>query len=233
MSESEPHVLLAGVEDDLVARIKTALDPLGLQLRRAPSLAAVRNLPGPTGFDVVIAVFSGDASAPAGLEQLDEWSRSNGRRPGVILLCPGALLGDAANRLGFGIGRLLMVESIESELSDLVSTMLGVAPRFPLRAPVQLAPSDAGEYDTWALGTTENISSSGMLVSCVEELSVGSTIRFLIAVPDHDLTIHGSALVVRTADPVREGFQGVGAQFVSLTGSDENNLNDLLRRRIH
>jgi len=233
MSDPSPHVLLAGLDEGLALRVRIALDSLGLQLHRAPSLAAVRQLPGPTGFDVVIAVFSSEASAPAGLGELEQWSKANGRRPAVVLLCPGALLGEATNRLGFGIGRLVMVESIESELRHVVSAMLAVSPRFPLRAPVQLAPADVGEYDTWALGTTENISSSGMLVSCLEELPVGSTISFLIAVPDHDLTVRGSARVVRITDPVREGFQGVGARFVSLNGSNEDNLNDLLRRRIH
>jgi hypothetical protein len=135
--------------------------------------------------------------------------------------------------MGFGIGRLVMLESVESELRDVVSTMLEVAPRFPLRAPIQLATTGPGEYDTWALGTTENISDSGMMVSCAHEMPVGSTIQFQISVPGYAFTIRGSARVIRTTDSVREGTQGIGARFVSFDGSGKASLNDLLSRRVH
>jgi hypothetical protein len=230
--DSAPSVLLAGLDDALARRVVAALDSLGLHFHRAPSVAAVGERSGLSAFDVVIVAFVGDRSVLPGLEKIDEWSGLNGRRPAVVLLCPGSLLGEAFGRVGGRVGRLVVLETLESELREVVTTMLGVAPRFQIRAPVRLTPVVA-EESRETVGTTENISSSGMLVRCMEELPLGSTIRFMIAVPGYDLTIRGSARVVRASDPVREGTHGIGARFVSFVGSGRDSLNDLLSRHVH
>jgi hypothetical protein len=232
MVHSGRNVLLAGLDDVLTQRAVNALSPLGLRISRASSLADVVERLGLADVDVVIVAYVGDPSAVAGLHRVDEWSERHGRRPAVILLCPGALLGEAASGLGPGVGRLVILESIDAELCDVVSSILDVAPRFRIRAPVRLVHVTAQE-DPVAVGTTENISTSGMLVSCMGEHPVGSTIRFVIAVPGHDLAIRGSARVVRAANPVREGTQGIGAQFESFSGSGRESLNDLLSRQVH
>jgi hypothetical protein len=67
-----------------------------------------------------------------------------------------------------------------------------------------------------------------MLVSFLGQLPVGSTVRFEISIPGHETPIRGSARVVRTADPEREGVRGIGARFLSFLKSDGDRFRHLL-----
>ncbi len=232
MADGTRSVLLAGLDDAVARRVVIALDSLGLHFYRAPSLTALGEWARLSDFGVIIVAYTGDRSTLAGVDDLETWSSRNGRRSAVVMLCSSALLNDIEPPAGHGIARVVLLESLESELRQVVSTLLGVAPRFRIQAPVRLTPVPAGD-DPGAFGTTENISSSGMLVSCLEELALGSTVRFEITIPDLDVTIRGSARVVRATDPAREGTQGIGAQFVSFLDSGEDRLHDLLSPHVH
>jgi hypothetical protein len=232
MAEVRRSVLLAGLDDALARRVVVALDGLGLQFHRAPSAVSLGDVARNSSFGVIIVAYTGEREVFARLDEFQAWSNQVGRRAAVVMLCASVLRNDLWPRPGHGISVVVPLESLETELREVVSRILGVAPRYRVQVPVRLAPLAAAE-GAGAVGRTENISSSGMLLSCLEELQVGSTFRFEIAIPEQGVTIRGSARVVRAADPVREGTRGIGARFTSLADSDRECLVDLLSRHVH
>jgi hypothetical protein len=134
--------------------------------------------------------------------------------------------------VGRGVSRAIAIEELDWRLCDAVSSLLAVAPRVALQAPVRLMPMFPGNGEG-AAGTTENLSSSGMLVQCPGRLPVGSTIRFEISLPGQPAPIRGSARVVRTANPEREGVKGIGARFLSFLESDGDRFQDLLSDQLN
>jgi hypothetical protein len=127
---------------------------------------------------------------------------------------------------------VVAIEELDYTLFDAVVSVLEVAPRVALHAPVRLMPVVTGQGGA-SDGTTENISASGMLVSCLGRLPVGSTVRFEISVPGRPAPIRGSARVVRAADPEREGVRGIGARFLSFLRSDGERFRDLLSDQLN
>ena len=232
MTDSKPRVLLAGLDDALARRVVVALSPLGADFQRTSWATAFGGLAAESGCDVVIVGHFGDLS---GLELLLETTRSDrprSRQPALVVLSRRDLLDDVEPLLGLGVSRAVAIEELDHSLYEAVSSLLAVAPRVSLRAPVHLMPT-AGGNDGSSDGTTENLSASGMLVSCLGQLPVGSTVRFEISIPGRPTPIRGSARVVRTADPEREGVRGIGARFLSFLRSDGDRFRDLLSDQLH
>ena len=85
-------------------------------------------------------------------------------------------------------------------------------PRWPFPGPVELwgpvwgRPSDETEY---LLGTTQDLSPSGVGLQCDRELPVGLTLA--IAIHEPEVTLHGDA-TVRYCTPCPDGFK-IGMEF--------------------
>lgn len=232
MAVGKPMVLLAGLEDALVRRVVAALGPLGADFQRTSLATAFGKLATNSGCDVVIVGHSGDLSA---LEMMVETMRSatsRRRYAALVMLCRRDLRHEVEPLVGRGVSRAIAIEELDWTLCDAVSSLLQVAPRVALQAPVRMMPMFAGGEEG-ARGTTENLSSSGMLVNCPGRLPVGSTIRFEISLPGQRAPIRGSARVVRTADPEREGVRGIGARFLSFLESDGDRFRDLLSDQLN
>jgi hypothetical protein len=232
MNGGKPMVLLAGLDDALVRRVVTALEPLRVDFQRTSPATAFVTLAGNSGCDVVIVGHSGDLSA---LEMMVEAMRSadsSRRHAALVVICQRDLLDGVEPLVGRGVSRAIAVEELGWSLCDAVSSLLEVAPRAALQAPVRLTPMFPGNGEG-ATGTTENLSSSGMLVQCPGRLPVGSTIQFEISLPGQPAPIRGSARVVRTADPEREGVEGVGARFLSFLETDGDRFRNLLSDQLN
>jgi hypothetical protein len=221
MTDEKPRVLIAGIDDALARRVVVALSPLGADFQRRAWA---------TAFGIV-----GHFGDLSGLELLLETTRSDasfGRQPALVVLCRRDLLDDVEPLLGLGVSRVVATEELDHTLYDAVSSLLAVAPRVTLQAPVRLMPTISGN-DVSSDGTTENLSASGMLVSCLGQLPVGSKVRFEISIAGQPTPIRGSARIVRTADPEREGVRGIGARFLSFVRSDGDRFRELLSDQLH
>ena len=227
MTYGKPRVLLAGIDDALARRVVVALSALGADFQRTSWAAAFGGVASEAGCDVAIVGHFGDLS---GLELLVGSRRVpgvQGRLPALIVLCRRDLMDEVQPLKARGVSRIVAIEELDHALYDAVSSLLVVAPRVAIHAPVRLMPVVSGDSDV-SDGMTENLSASGMLVRCLGRLPVGSTVRFEISVPGRPTPIRGSARVVRSTDPEREGVRGIGARFLSFLRSDGDRFHDLL-----
>ncbi len=86
-------------------------------------------------------------------------------------------------------------------------------PRWPFPGPVELwvplsdSPNDDTEH---VLGTTQDLSTSGVGLYCDRELPVGLTLA--IAIHEPEVSLHGEA-TVRFCAPCSDGFK-IGMEFV-------------------
>jgi len=232
MIEGIRSVLLAGLDDAVARRVVVALGSLGTQFRRAPVAAVLGDPARAADTDVIIVHYAGDHTILEPLAGLAATWTSRTRPAALLVLCEGQWFHHVEPFVGCGVGRVVLLKESNEQLRAAVSSILGAAPRYRVRAPIRLlTPEDAGDWE--AFGTTENISSSGMLVSCPLELPVGSTFQFEISPVEDPAPIRGSATVVRWADPEREGVQGVGAQFFAVPPPDRHRLEWLLSDRMH
>jgi hypothetical protein len=232
MTDGKPRVLLAGIDDALARRVVVALSPLGADFQRTSWALAFGGVATDPGCEVVIVGHRGDLS---GLELLVGAARSGAsriRQVALVVLCRRDLLGEVEPLFGRGVSRAVAIEELDHKLYDAVSSLLAVAPRVAFKAPVRLMPTVSG-HEAVSDGTIENLSASGMLVRCLGQLPVGSTLRFEISIPGQPQPIRGAARVVRTADPEREGVQGIGARFQSFLKSDGDRFRDLLSDQLN
>ena len=109
-------------------------------------------------------------------------------------------------------------------------SLIDVPRRFQLRAPVHIA-DVANRERPVAYCHTENLSMSGMLVSCAHQPEIGSLLDFSLLFPEEEVPIRGRARVARIADPRREKVMGVGAAFESFAQRDRTRLRNALSRR--
>jgi hypothetical protein len=88
-----------------------------------------------------------------------------------------------------------------------VLSLIDVPRRFQVRAPVEISPA-ANHISEPAYCHTENLSMSGMLVSCMRPAPVGCLLDFALLFPEEERPIRGRARVARIADPRREKVLG-------------------------
>lgn len=225
-------VLLAGLDDALARRVVVALGSVGAQFHRAP-LAAVLEDPDRTAdYDVIIVHHAGDRPTLARLSRLGVAGTARARPGALLVLCGSEWFQEVGSFVGLGVSRVVLLEESDRQLRAAVLSLLAVAPRFQIRTPVRLLSPDE-EDDIGAIGSTENISISGMLVSSPRELAVGAKLQFEIPVADGTVPIRGAMEVVRVADPEREGVAGVGARFLSILPSDLELLERLISDQLH
>ena len=149
----------------------------------------------------------------------------------MVLLCPAAYLEEARASLGTGVNRVVTEESVDVALESAVRDLLDIAPRVPLHAPAWISlASDIGPKT--ARCATENLSTSGMLVTANLPFPVGSSVTFRISIPDETTPIRGTGLVSRTTDLSREGCDGFGVSFQSFMEADRSRLKSIVRTHL-
>lgn len=232
MAVGKPVVLFGGLDDALVRRVVAALSPLGADFQRTSWDTAFGTLAADSGCDVVIVGHPKSLSELRAAVESTTVATSRHCHAALVVLCRRDLLQGVATLVGRGVSRAVAIEELDWTLCDTVSSLLSVAPRVALQAQVRLMPMFAGNGEG-ATGTTENLSSSGMLVSFPGQLPIGSTIRFEISLPGQPAPIRGSARVVRTADPEREAVEGIGVRFLSFLESDGARFRDLLSDQLN
>jgi hypothetical protein len=227
MRDSRHSVLLIGLDDALARRVVVELNQFAPQFHRAPSADKLADHPWGDGCNVIIAHYAGDLSAlerEAG--RFAEWAGWS-RPPALLVLCAPEWLEDVQPFIGRGVTRVILLEEIGTVLQEQVSMLFNAAPRYRIRLSVRLDAAASADLPPEP-ATTENLSLSGMLVRCPPGFSVGSAVRFALAIPGQVEPIRGTARIVRTTDPEREGLEGVGAAFESFVGSGHARLGGLM-----
>jgi hypothetical protein len=159
--------------------------------------------------------------------------RAEGRptsRSVIMVLSPPAHLGEFQPYLGKGLNVLLSDEAPPEELESAVARQTEVAPRVETRVMVRLQARLIHNM-TALVCQTANLSVSGMFLELNRKIPVGSEFVFELALPGVKEPVAGTGLIVRHADPEREGRDGMGAAFTGLKGRGDALLREFLARQ--
>ena len=219
------QILIAGADDSVARTLVTRPAARGADFHRVPRAGEAARVAATFEFDVVVIGYPvSDASVDSILGQIRS-PASLSRNAGVVLLAEDRRIDDARRYVGRGANRALSLDDPPALWGSEVFELLDLAGRVELHAPVEIE-----HGGVTASCRTENVSASGMLLSCARELSIGSTLSFVISVPGDHSPIRGRAMVARSTDPEREGVQGYGASFESFEEAGRSRLLRLVQQ---
>jgi len=226
MGDRKHKALLIGFRDVDVLRLVSAVGSMDVDFHRALWVDGLGDHLTNTGYDAILLTYPTEANIHQFLEVIRHEGGPN-RRAGVVALADANLLVEAHHHLGCGINRVVPLTGSGDTLHESLLSLLHVARRYSLRIPLELsAVVDTGEITAFC--NTENVSSSGMLVSCSTSLSVGIPFEFSMTPPTGDGEICGTAQVARITDPDREHVLGVGATFLSFPTDHRSRFEGIL-----
>ena len=222
------QTLFSGIGHNDVHRLVSALEPYGVDFHRVPWVD--RLVATVTGREFHL-IFAGYPPLGMPLEDFVGALRDAGsasREAGLVVITDPRGLDFAQRMLGRGVNRVHSRSDDTEAIVESARPLLDVAPRVRLRAPVELTAAARGRVLT-ARCLTEDLSATGMLVSCPTPAPAGATVDFELAMPGENAPICGQAKVARQTDPLRERVFGVGARFLSFAGRDEERLQAVLQ----
>lgn len=228
MADRTHQALLIGFRDVDVLRIVSALSSLDIEFHRAPWMDGLGTYLAQRRFDAILFSYPSETQVEAFLEAVRS-RRGVSHRAGVVALADSGHLEAVRRHIGNGVNRVVPLHDQGDALRDSLQSLLSVAPRFPVHAPIQISAVVTGDPVTVHC-VTENLSSSGMLVSCAKKFAVGLPVDFAMSVPGEASPIRGAARVARLTNPRREQVIGLGATFLSFPGDAEARLNAILKR---
>jgi len=218
------QILIAGADDSVARTLVTRLAARGADYHRVPRAGDAARVAATFEFDVIVIGYPIiDASVDSILKQIRS-PASLSRYAGVVLVAEDRCIDDARRYIGRGASRALSLDDPPPVWGSEVFELLDVARRVEFLAPVEVELGGVA-----ASCRTENVSASGMLLRCARELSIGSTLSFVISVPGDNSQIRGRATVARSTDPEREGVQGYGATFKSFEDAGRSRLRLLVQ----
>lgn len=221
------QTLFTGIGHNDVHRLVLALESYPVDFHRVPWQEHVVSTLTGRQFHLI---FVGYPTIGMPLETLVSALRapsSASRSAGLVVLAASRSIRAAKRLLGHGVNRVLSSIEDTDVLLEAALPLLDVAHRVRVRAPVELIlPETASWVPTRC--HTEDLSSTGMLVSCSEPAPAGATVDFSLAMPGETSPIRGRAQVARHTDPDRERVVGVGARFLTFAADDRERLNAAL-----
>ena len=224
------QVLLTGFDDQEAVRIVAILSPFGVDFHRVPRNESLTGIVAYREFDVIL--FRCPARSQDLIRTMEVLRAEDAfsRHAGIVAFADPLRIDWVRRHVGRGINRVLALDSSPDTIREAVLSLLDVAQRFPVRAPIQISLS-AGDRPATAHCHTENLSMSGMLVSCSQPFPIGSPLEFTLSFPGEEQPIRGKARVARVTDPKRERVLGIGASFVEFSDNHRSRLRSLLLRR--
>lgn len=227
LGQPRGQILVTGVDDPVYNAVVNVLGPLGFDIHRAPWDNYLRDHVQITPFDVVIA---GLQPAGEGLESFLKSMRTRGsacHHAGVVLVAPYQVR-ELANRfVGHGANKVVNDRLVSSELQDIVSELLGVAPRVPVTTNARIKIYVEGK-PVQSFCQTQNLSATGVLIRGFGHYPPGSKIDFEISLPTDTAPIRGSGTISRRTERRVERVEGLGIKFTSFHGTDQRRLSDFL-----
>jgi hypothetical protein len=232
MSFDTFQVLFTGIEHNDVHRVVSMLESYEVDFHRVPWNERLVATTREREFDLIIAGFPPQGMEIEGYVLALRRHGSASCHAGLVLLADPQRTVLASRLLGRGVNRVVSRAENDDYLRESLLSLLGIARRVPMRAPVEISAKTEDQPKT-AYCHTENLSASGMLLSCSNPSEIGATLDFVLSIPGERLPIRGRARVARHTDPRRERVIGVGASFLSFAGTDRTRLRNALWRQVH
>jgi uncharacterized protein (TIGR02266 family) len=230
-SRSHNHqVLLTGFDDQEAVRIVATLAPFGVDFHRVPWNESLSGVVSYREFDVILFRCPARSRDLIRILEVLRADDAFSRHAGIVAFADPLRIDWVQRHVGRGVNRVLSLDASADTIREAVLSLLDVARRFPLRAPVQLSIEHDAQLRT-AHCNTENLSMSGMLVSCSHLLPVGSPLEFALTIPGEEQPIRGKAKVARVTDPKRERVLGIGASFEEFSENHRTRLRSVLIRQ--
>ena len=227
MFKNRPLVLVAGIGRSRFDELAPVLDRQKLEIVQVTSAEDSAKLAHSDPVDLVIldaepTVMSLDTIVAT----IRSKSSASGNASILVLARPGRS-DEARALIGHGVNRVMLAGDPPELIGERVADLLHIAPRTTFRFSTRLLVEVADGADE-ALGAVVNISASGMLVETDTEFEPGQHVIISIDVAGQDEPLAVKAEVVRSADPERDGVEGIGVRFLAFAGDGRQRLDDLL-----
>ena len=227
VDQSRGQILVTGIDDPVYNAVVNVLSPLGFDIHRAPWDDYLCDHVQITPFDVVI---TGMQPTGEGLAQFFKSMRTRGsacHHCGVVLVAPHQVLDMANKFVGHGANKVISDREVSSKLQDIVSELLGVAPRIPVTTNARIKIYVEGK-PIQSFCQTQNLSATGVLIRGFDHYPQGAKIDFEISLPTDTAPICGSGMISRRTEKRTERVEGLGIKFTSFHGTDQHRLMDFL-----
>jgi len=227
------QALIVGSDHEAATRLHRKLGPLLAELKcqtvRGPEGTDLLELVQSTSFRLIAVAHPFDRPPLVELLRSIRWSESKCRFAAVLVVGDAASLADAEVHRGRGVNRLLAYETPERVMRRALEELLGVAPRYPIRATIRV--EMLTETNDRRMAQIDNVSATGMLVLGRSRYPEGTPFRFEFTPPGQFVPIKGNAEVVRATAPDREGVVGFAARFTEIDGDGRARLEQFLRSK--
>ncbi len=229
VSLGDRHVLLVGAEPDTIRQLTPALRVSRFTVHTVPASELVLDLIQGTRFEVVLVCYPLADISIVNLIRAMRDRTSSCRNCGLLLLTQRDVTEQARSYLNRGANRVLTIDCGDQRLLQTVNELINVAPRVRIRTLVSVEVG-IGLDRSEDLGRAENLSRTGMLLCGTRRFPVGTELDFEFFVDGCDEAVRGTAEVVRTTDPEREGVDGLGVRFSHLVPGSRERLDEILER---
>jgi hypothetical protein len=226
-AQSRGQILVTGVDDPVFNAVVNVLSPLGFDIHRAPWDAYLGDHVQITPFEVVVVGLQPQTGA---FETFLKALRTRGsacQHSGVVLIAPHPVIEMARNYVGRGANKVLSERDVSSGLQDVISELLGVAPRMPVTMNARIKIHVEGK-PVQSFCQTRNLSATGVLIRGFAHYSPGLEIDFEISLPNDTAPLRGSGVISRRTTRTTEGIDGLGIKFTSFQGADQSRLAEFL-----
>jgi hypothetical protein len=227
---SRGQVLVTGVDDPVFNAVVNVLSPLGFDIHRAPWDNYLSDHVQITPFDVMIAGLQPDDRAFTRFLKALRTRGSACQHTGLILVAPHPVTDLATKFVGHGANKVIGEREVSAGLQDMVSELVGVAPRTPVTMNARIKIYVEGK-PVQSFCQTQNLSASGVLIRGFGHYESGLNIDFEINLPADSAPIRGSGTITRHAERRVEGIDGLGIRFTSFHAGDQTRLASFLANR--
>jgi hypothetical protein len=221
---------VTGVEDPVFNAVVNVLSPLGFDIHRAPWDSYLSDHVQITPFDVIIAGLQPDNRAFTTFLKALRTRGSACQHSGLILVAPHQVADLAMKHVGHGANKVIGEREVSAGLQDMVSELVGVAPRTPVTMNARIKIYVKGK-PVQSFCQTQNLSASGVLIRGFGHYESGLNIDFEISLPTDTAPIRGSGTITRHAEKRVEGIDGLGIKFTSFHAGDQVRLTSFLASR--
>ena len=227
MLKGRPLVLVAGIGRSRFDELAPVLDRQKLEIVQVTSAEDSAKLAHSDPVDLVIL----DAEpAVMSLEKIVATIRSKSSassKASILVLARPGRSDEARALIGRGVNQVMVAGDSPELIGQRVADLLHIAPRTTLRFSTRLL-AEVADGAEEALGAVVNISTSGMLVETDTDFEPGQHVIISIDVAGQDEPLAVKAEVVRSADPERDGVEGIGVRFLAFAGDGRQRLDDLV-----
>jgi len=229
-TRSRGQILVTGVDDPVFNATVNVLSPLGFDVHRAPWDGYLGDHVQITPFDVVIVGLQPIGDTFATFLKALRTRGSACQKSGVVVIVPHPITELAKSHVGKGANKVLTEREVSSKLQDVVSQLVGVAPRLPVTMNARIKIHVEGK-PIQSFCQTQNLSASGVLIRGFAHYSPGLEIDFELNLPTDTAPLRGKGVISRRTTRRTEGIDGLGIKFTSFQGGDQQRLGEFLATR--